>query len=212
MRSAGRQDNFPWKKHFLLPPNDFFDRFPFSSLRDEAILLKGARIFEFERISHALQQKSHETILEIHLDALIHNLNYYRSKLLPGTKTMAMVKAFSYGSGSFEIANLLQFHRVDYLAVAYADEGVELRKAGITLPIMVMNPEEQSFDLLLQYNLEPEIYNFRVLGMLEQAIPENQGESKIPVPVHLKIDTGMHRLGFDPSEVDNPDRTVEEKS
>jgi alanine racemase len=194
---------FPMEKTFFATTNEFFDRFPFSSLRDEAILLKGARIFEFERIGHALQQKSHETILEIHLDALVHNLNYYRSKLLPGTKTMAMVKAFSYGSGSFEIANLLQFHRVDYLAVAYADEGVELRKAGITLPIMIMNPEEQSFDLLFQYNLEPEIYNFLVLGMLEQAIPENQGESKIPVPVHLKIDTGMHRLGFDPSEVDN---------
>jgi alanine racemase len=199
-RQAGQ---FPMEKAFFATTNDFFDHFPFSSLRDEAILLKGARIFEFERIGHALQQKSHETILEIHLDAMVHNLNYYRSKLEPGTKTMAMVKAFSYGSGSFEIANLLQFHRVDYLAVAYADEGVELRKAGITLPIMVMNPEEESFDLLLQYNLEPEIYNFRVLEMLERAIPEYQGESKIPVPVHLKIDTGMHRLGFDPSEVEN---------
>jgi alanine racemase len=199
-RQAGQ---FPMEKTFYATTNDFFERFPFSSLRDEAILLKGARIFEFERIGHALQQKSHETILEIHLDALVHNLNYYRSKLAPGTKTMAMVKAFSYGSGSFEIANLLQFHRVDYLAVAYADEGVELRKAGITLPIMVMNPEEESFDLLLQYNLEPEIYNFRVLEMLERAIPENQGESKIPVPVHMKIDTGMHRLGFDPSEVES---------
>jgi Alr-MurF fusion protein len=194
---------FPMEKTFFATTSDFFDRFPFSSLRDEAILLKGARIFEFERISYALQQKSHETILEIHLDAMVHNLNYYRSKLAPGTRTMAMVKAFSYGSGSFEIANLLQFHRMDYLAVAYADEGVELRKAGINLPIMVMNPEEQSFDLLLQYNLEPEIYNFRVLEMLERAIPENQGESKIPVPVHLKIDTGMHRLGFDASEVES---------
>jgi alanine racemase len=198
-RQAGQ---FPMEKTFFTSTNEFLDRFPFSSFRDEAILLKGARIFEFERISHALQQKSHETILEINLDALIHNLNYYRSKLIPGTKTMAMVKAFSYGSGSFEIANLLQFHRVDYLAVAYTDEGVELRKAGITLPIMVMNPEEHSFDLLIQNNLEPEIYNFRVLGMLEQAISENQGESGIPVPVHLKIDTGMHRLGFDPSETD----------
>ncbi len=193
---------FPMDKTFYETTDDFFDRFPFSSLRDEAILLKGARIFGFERIGHALQQKSHETILEIHLDALVHNLNYYRSKLAPGTKTMAMVKAFSYGSGSFEIANLLQFHRVDYLAVAYTDEGVELRKAGITMPIMVMNPEEQSFDLLLQYNLEPEIYNFRVMEMLERAIPENQGESEIPVPVHLKIDTGMHRLGFDASEIE----------
>lgn len=193
---------FPMEKTFFTDTDDFFSRFPFSSLRDEAILLKGARVFEFERIGHALQQKSHETILEIHLDAMVSNLNYYRSKLAPGTKTMVMVKAFSYGSGSFEIANLLQFHRVDYLAVAYADEGIELRKSGITLPIMVMNPEEQSFELLLQYNLEPEIYSFRVLEMLEKAISESQGESKDKVPVHLKIDTGMHRLGFDPSEAD----------
>jgi alanine racemase len=198
-RQAGQ---FPMEKTFFTSTDDFFDRFPLSSLYDEAILLKGARVFEFERIGHALQQKSHETILEINLDAIIDNLNYYRSKLLPGTKTMAMVKAFSYGSGSFEIANLFQFHRVDYLAVAYTDEGVELRKAGITIPIMVLNPEEHSFDLLLQNNLEPEIYNFRVLGMLEKAISENQGEAGIPVPVHLKIDTGMHRLGFDSSEIE----------
>ncbi|MGA3014108.1 MAG: bifunctional UDP-N-acetylmuramoyl-tripeptide:D-alanyl-D-alanine ligase/alanine racemase [Bacteroidales bacterium] len=191
---------FQMEKTFLKTTEEFFEWFPLSSLHDEAILLKGARIFGFERISRALQQKSHETILEINLDALVHNLNYYRSKLLPGTKTLAMVKAFSYGSGSFEIANLLQFHRVDYLAVAYADEGVELRKAGITLPIMVMNPEEESFDLLLQYNLEPEIYNLRVLGLLEQTI-EKQAENGGPVFVHIKIDTGMHRLGFDVTEV-----------
>ena len=113
-----------------------------------------------------------------------------------------MVKAFSYGSGSFEIANLLQFHRVDYLAVAYTDEGIGLRKAGITIPVMVMNPEEQSLDLLLQYNLEPEIYSFRLLGLLEKAV-KDQEESRIPLPIHLKIDTGMHRLGFDPSDVDD---------
>lgn len=193
---------FPMEKTFFTSTDEFFDRFPFSSLHDETILLKGARIFGFERISLALQQKSHETVLEIHLDALIHNLNYYRSKLLPGTKTMAMVKAFSYGSGSFEIANLLQFHRVDYLAVAYTDEGIGLRKAGITIPVMVMNPEEQSLDLLLQYNLEPEIYSFRLLGLLEKAV-KDQEESRIPLPIHLKIDTGMHRLGFDPSDVDD---------
>jgi alanine racemase len=197
-RQAGQ---FPMEKTFYKTTDEFFEWFPLSSLRDEAILLKGARVFGFERISRALQQKSHETILEINLDALVHNLNYYRSKLLPGTKTLAMVKAFSYGSGSFEIANLLQFHRVDYLAVAYTDEGVELRKAGITLPIMVMNPEEHSFDLLIQYDLEPEIYNLRVFGLLEQAI-EKQGETGNPIPVHLKIDTGMHRLGFDSTEID----------
>jgi len=198
-RQAGQ---FSIEKTFYPTTNDFFEQFSFSSLRDEAILLKGARIFEFERISHVLQQKSHETILEVHLDALIHNLNYYRSKLRPETKTMAMVKAFSYGAGSFEIANLLQFHRVDYLAVAYTDEGIELRKSGITMPIMIMNPEEHSIDLLLEHHLEPEIYNFRILGMVEQALSENQGESMIPLSIHIKIDTGMHRLGFDPSEVD----------
>jgi Alr-MurF fusion protein len=193
-------ERFPMEKAFFATTDDFLEHFPFSSFRDESVLLKGARVFEFERISRALQQKSHETILEVNLDAMVHNLNYYRSKLPPGTKTMAMVKAFSYGSGSFEIANLLQFHRVDYLAVAYADEGVELRKAGISLPMMVMDPEEESFDLLLRYDLEPEIYSFRVLEMLENALAANQETNGIPVAIHLKIDTGMHRLGFDPSE------------
>ena len=199
---SSQADLFPIEKTFFNSTDDFLHRFPFSTFRDEAILLKGARVFGFEQIGQVLQQKSHETVLEIHLDALVHNLNYYRSNLQPGTRTMAMVKAFSYGSGSFEIANLLQFHRVDYLAVAYSDEGVELRKAGITLPIMVMNPEEQSFDLLLEYNLEPEIYSFRVLDMLENIIRGNLKESKYPVALHLKIDTGMHRLGFDPTEVE----------
>jgi Alr-MurF fusion protein len=197
---SSQADWFALEKAFYTTTDSFLEHFPFSTFRDEAILLKGARIFEFERIGKALQQKSHETILEINLDAMVHNLNYYRSKLAPGTKTMIMVKAFSYGSGSFEIANLLQFHRTDYLAVAYADEGVELRKAGITLPVMVMNPEEQSFDLLLKFNLEPEIYSFRVLDMLENAIAANQDTPESPVFIHLKIDTGMHRLGFDPSE------------
>ncbi|MCX6244924.1 MAG: bifunctional UDP-N-acetylmuramoyl-tripeptide:D-alanyl-D-alanine ligase/alanine racemase [Bacteroidetes bacterium] len=191
---------FPMEKTFYPSTDSFLELFPFSSFRDEAILVKGARIFEFERIIRVLQQKSHETILEINLDAMVHNLNHYRSKLAPGTKTMIMVKAFSYGSGSFEIANLLQFHRADYLAVAYADEGVELRKAGITLPVMVMNPEEESFDLLLKFNLEPEIYSFRVLEMLENALAASQETPDSHVCIHLKIDTGMHRLGFDPSE------------
>ena len=200
---SSQADRFALEKSFYPTTDGFLEHFPFSSFRDEAILLKGARIFEFERISRVLQQKSHETILEINLDAMVHNLNYYRSKLAPGTKTMIMVKAFSYGSGSFEIANLLQFHRVDYLAVAYTDEGVELRKAGIILPVMVMNPEEQSFDLLLKFNLEPEIYNFRVLDMLGNAITVNLDTQESPVFIHLKIDTGMHRLGFDPTELDN---------
>ncbi len=194
------QEKFRMEKVFYDTTDDFLLRFPLSSFQEETILLKGARPFEFEKISHALQQKVHETILEVNLDAMVHNLNYYRSKLNQGVKTMVMVKAFSYGSGSFEIANLLQFHRVDYLAVAYADEGVELRKSGISLPIMVMNPEEESFDLLLHYNLEPEIYNFRVLNMLQKAITAS--ETGEPVMIHVKIDTGMHRLGFDPKEVE----------
>ncbi len=115
---------------------------------------------------------------------------------------MAMVKAFSYGSGSFEIANILEYHRVDYLAVAYADEGVELRKAGIKSPIMVMNPDEQSFDAIIKHNLEPEIYNFRSLKLLEEATQINIIPDNKPVKVHLKVDTGMHRLGFSEEEID----------
>jgi alanine racemase len=140
--------------------------------------------------------------MEINLDALIHNLNHFRSGLKPGTKTMAMVKAFSYGSGSYEIANVLQFHHVDYLAVAYADEGVELRKAGIHLPIMVMSPEEQSLDTLLKYNLEPEIYNIHILNLLEDAIARNQTSIQQKVRIHIKLDTGMHRLGFVEQELE----------
>ncbi len=134
-------------------------------LFNETILLKGARSFEFEQVSKALTQKVHETVLEINLNALEHNLNYYKGLLKPGVKIMVMVKAFSYGSGSFEIANLLQYNKVDYLAVAYADEGVALRQAGITLPIMVMNPDLMAFDTIIENNLEPEIYSFRVFKL-----------------------------------------------
>ncbi len=195
-------DKFRMQKNFFYTTDDFLLHYPVSSFQDEAILLKGARIFEFERISNALQQKAHETVLEINLDAMVHNLNHYRSLLRPGVKIMAMVKAFSYGSGSFEIANLLQFHRADYLAVAYADEGVELRKSGIHLPIMVMSPEEQSLDTLLKYNLEPEIYNLNILSKLEEAVKRNQTSGQEAIRVHIKLDTGMHRLGFQEEEVD----------
>lgn len=189
-------DKFPMEHALYETTDDFISHFPFSTFRDEAILLKGARIFEFEKIGALLQQKAHETVMEVNLDALIHNLNYFRSSLKPGTRTMAMVKAFSYGSGSYEIAGALQFHQVDYLAVAYADEGVELRKAGIHLPIMVMSPEEHSLDLLLKYTLEPEIYNLRILGLLEAAVERSQPLGKEEVRIHIKLDTGMHRLGF----------------
>lgn len=193
---------FQMSKLFYENTEDFLNHFPVSSFQNETILLKGARIFEFEKISNLLQQKAHETVMEINIDALVHNLNFYRAKLRSGTKTMAMVKAFSYGSGSFEIANVLQFHHVDYLAVAYADEGVELRKAGIRLPILVMSPEEQSLDTLLKFNMEPEIYNLRILHLLDEAIERNHTSIQEEVCIHIKLDTGMHRLGFVEQEVE----------
>lgn len=189
-------EQFDMQKEFYQTTDEFLRSFSFTKFQSEGILLKGARVFEFEQISQALQQKAHETVFEINLNALIHNLNYYRSKIKPSTKLMAMVKASSYGNGSFEIANALQFHKADYLTVAYADEGLELRRAGINLPIMVMNPDEESFDSIISYNLEPEIYSFRVLDMLENAIRRNIIPRNNPVKIHIKIDTGMHRLGF----------------
>ncbi|WP_347159545.1 bifunctional UDP-N-acetylmuramoyl-tripeptide:D-alanyl-D-alanine ligase/alanine racemase [Pontibacter chitinilyticus] len=176
---------------FYTSTADFLQNFDAAGFRNEVILVKGARVFGFEKIVQAFQQKVHGTVLEVNLDALVHNLNYYRAKLAPGTKLMVMVKAFAYGSGSFEVANLLQFHRVDYLAVAYADEGVALRENGITLPIMVMNPSPDSFAKLRQYTLEPEIYALEQLQAFV-ALLEAGGKYKI----HLKLDTGMHRLGF----------------
>lgn len=165
--------------------------------KDEYILLKGARIFEFERISHWLEQKVHQTVMEINLTAMVHNLKAYQKQLEPTTRLMAMVKAFSYGSGSAEVARILQFHKVDYLAVAYADEGVELRKAGISLPIMVMSPDEASFDALATYNLEPEIYSFPIYQAFHQYLNQQAIQT---FPVHIKFNTGMNRLGFEVNE------------
>ena len=193
---------FEVEKHFFSSTEQFLSQFDFSTLHNETILLKGARKFEFEKILERLQQKAHETVLEINLDALIQNLNFYRNNIKPKTKLMAMVKAFSYGSGGFEIANILQYHHVDYLTVAYADEGIELRKSGISMPIMVMNPEEQGMDGMIRYRLEPEIYSFRVLGMLENALLSHTENLKDPFSVHIKFDTGMHRLGFEPDDMD----------
>ncbi|MDP4292252.1 MAG: bifunctional UDP-N-acetylmuramoyl-tripeptide:D-alanyl-D-alanine ligase/alanine racemase, partial [Bacteroidota bacterium] len=188
---------FDLDKSFYASTEDFLQEFDYQSLHNETILLKGARIFEFEKILERLQQKAHETVLEINLDALIHNLNFYRSGLHPGVKMMTMVKAFSYGSGGFEIANMLQYYHVDYLTVAYADEGIELRKGGISMPIMVMNPEELGMDGMIRYHLEPEIYSFRILDMLKKALEAHAEDLKEPFPVHIKFDTGMHRLGFE---------------
>lgn len=184
-------------KEFFADTEEFLARVRPEQFRHETILVKGARRFGFERIVSAFQQKIHGTVLEVNFDALVHNLNFYRTRLQPGTKLMVMVKAFAYGSGSYEVANLLQFHRADYLAVAYTDEGVELREQGISLPLMVMNPSPDSFQKMHQYHLEPEIYSFEVLQQYLAVAAEQ------PLPaIHLKLDTGMRRLGF--AEEDMP--------
>lgn len=165
------------------------------TLCNEVVLLKGARTFRFDELSERLEYKVHETILEINLNAVVDNLNYYRSFLKPDTRLICMVKASAYGSGAVELARTLQDHGVDCLAVAVADEGVELRKAGITTGIMVMNPEMSCFKTLFDYELEPEVYSFRLLDALVHAARK---EGITNFPVHIKLDTGMHRLGFDP--------------
>ena len=193
-------------KDLFSPPSKFFESteeflavISSLSIKDEAILIKGARAFEFEKISAALEEKKHRTRLEINLNALVSNLNYYRSLIKEDTSMMVMVKALAYGSGSYEIANVLQYQRVDYLGVAIADEGAELRNAGISLPILVMNPEYESFDMIIRHRLEPEIYGFTNLHLFEQEVVRNQ---EAGYPIHLKIDTGMHRLGFLEEEIE----------
>ncbi|MEP7170818.1 MAG: bifunctional UDP-N-acetylmuramoyl-tripeptide:D-alanyl-D-alanine ligase/alanine racemase, partial [Bacteroidota bacterium] len=199
---SNQSELFKMEKSFYNSTEAFMKDMNAHLFHNETILLKGARLFGFERITKMLQQKAHETVLEINLNALVHNLNYYRSRLRPETKIMAMVKAFSYGSGSFEIANTLVFHRIDYLAVAYADEGVELRKAGISIPIMVMNPEEQSFDTMITYYLEPEIYSFRLLSHFSETLKRRTEELNNKIfPIHIKLDTGMRRLGFEFADI-----------
>ncbi|AWO01869.1 bifunctional UDP-N-acetylmuramoyl-tripeptide:D-alanyl-D-alanine ligase/alanine racemase [Chitinophaga alhagiae] len=186
------------KAAFYANTEEFLQQVDTSEFQNESILVKGARVFQFERIGKLLEQKAHQTILEINLSAIAHNIKAYQALLKPGIKLMAMVKAFSYGSGSYEIASLLQFHGVDYLAVAYADEGVELRRAGITLPIMVMNPEPTTFEAILQWNLEPELYSMHILEQFEEVA---RYANKSNYPVHIKLDTGMHRLGFERHEL-----------
>ena len=178
--------------------DEFVARFERSMFSSETILLKGARVFGFERIAKLLQRRSHETIMEVNLDALLHNLSYYRSHLNPQTRLMAMVKASSYGAGKVEVASALQWSGVDYLTVAYADEGVELRRGGITLPIMVMNPEEAAFEDIVRYRLEPDIYSLRILDSFA-ACAASLGAK---VPIHIEFDTGMHRLGYAESDID----------
>ncbi|HWB64248.1 MAG TPA: bifunctional UDP-N-acetylmuramoyl-tripeptide:D-alanyl-D-alanine ligase/alanine racemase [Chitinophagales bacterium] len=169
--------------------------------QNEVILLKGARKYRFEIIGKFLEKKAHETVLEINLNAISHNLKVYQSLLRPETKIMVMVKAFSYGAGSFEIANVLQFSRADYLAVAYADEGVELRKNGITLPIMVMNPEVRSFEAMIQYGLEPEIYSLAMFDRFAEVLTILRNGSADKYKIHIELETGMNRLGFVAEEI-----------
>lgn len=175
---------------------EFLQQFNTQSFQNETILVKGARGFNFNEIVVVLEEKNHETILEINLDAISHNLNFYKSKLLkPETKIMVMVKAFGYGNGGYEIAKLLEHHKVDYLGVAFADEGIELRKAGIATPIMVLNPENSSFRAMIAYDLEPEIYS---ISGLQAFLKIAQQQNISYYPIHIKLDTGMHRLGFEP--------------
>lgn len=198
-----QRELFPPEAQLCPDTATFLQQLRTGSFQKETILLKGARPFRFEAISRRLEEKQHQTRLEINLHALVHNLKTYRSLLRPDTKVMAMVKAFGYGSGSGEVASLLQFHQVDYLGVAYADEGVDLRQSGITLPIMVMNPEEAGFAAMLQQRLEPEIYSFPLLEQFAQALEEAAlPREELPFPIHLKLDTGMRRLGFEEQEVD----------
>ena len=182
-------------KQFFADVNHFLSSDAFGNLRNELILLKGARAFGFDQITEQLEQKVHETILEVNLNAVVDNLNYFRSFLKPETKMVCMIKADGYGAGAVEIAKTLQDQRVDYLAVAVADEGVTLRKAGITANIMIMNPEMTAFKTMFDYDLEPEVYSFRLMDALIKAARK---EGITGWPVHIKFDTGMHRLGFDP--------------
>ncbi len=184
---------FPDNSEFYKSTENLLSKFNSTKFNKEAILLKGARVFQFERISGLLEKKSHRTVMEINLSSMLHNLNYYKSLVSEKTGIIAVVKAFSYGTGSYEIANLLQYHGVSYLAVAYTDEGVQLRKAGINIPILVMNPNAGDFSKLIDYNLEPEIFSFRTLSLFIKSARKN---SEKIWPVHIKINTGMNRLGF----------------
>jgi len=191
---------------FFKSTEEFLKKFHLLSFENEAILLKGARVFAFEKIDMLLEQKVHQTVLSVNLSSLVHNLNVFRKHLAPGVKTMAMVKAFAYGSGSYEIAHILQFSGVDYLSVAYTDEGIALRKAGITMPIMVMSPDAISFDRMIAWKLEPEIFSHHSLDAFLNIAQTLQVSN---YPVHIKLDTGMHRLGFMSNEIEELTRKLQ---
>ena len=187
--------------------DEFIKNLDSLNFKNETILIKGARHFQFETIVSALEEKTHETVLEINLNAISHNLNFYKTKLKPTTKMMVMVKAFGYGNGGFEIAKLLEHHKVDYLGVAFADEGITLKNSGIKLPIMVLNPETTSFLSIIQNNLEPEIYSIKGLNAFLKIAEQKKLEH---FPIHIKLDTGMHRLGFEEKDIDQLIFTLKE--
>ncbi|WP_262150166.1 bifunctional UDP-N-acetylmuramoyl-tripeptide:D-alanyl-D-alanine ligase/alanine racemase [Chryseobacterium foetidum] len=193
-------DLFKSKTFTFINTQELIESKHLTEIENQIILLKGARKFEIEKIKDLLELRKHDTVLEINLNALLHNINYHKSLLKPATRMMAMVKANAYGLGSYEISEFLQHHHMDYLGVAFVDEGVELRKKGITVPIVVMNPEQHSYDAVIQYNLEPEIYSFRVLELFYEAVRKSGYDKEYPI--HLKLETGMHRLGFKGNELD----------
>jgi alanine racemase len=183
---------------FYKDARELIQHFSTFNFKEEAILIKGARIFKFEDIAALLEQKVHQTILEINLNAIAHNFKTFQQMLKRDTKIMVMVKAFAYGSGGTEVASLLQYHKADYLGVAYADEGVEIRKAGITTPVMVLNPEENAFEAITENMLEPDVFSFEQLDAFEKHVQQNGLKN---YPVHIEIETGMNRLGFNPADI-----------
>ena len=200
------KDWFSGKVKIFDNTQELIDSQYLNTIENQLILLKGARVFEIEKIKKLLELQKHDTTLEVNLNAIVHNINIHKSLLKPETKVCAMVKAFSYGLGGYEIAEFLQHHHIDYLGVAYADEGVDLRKNGITTPILVMNPEQSSYDTIIDYHLEPEIYSLRVLDLFGKQL-QAKGIQEI-YPIHIKIETGMHRLGFKEDEIDDLIKTL----
>ncbi|ROH98946.1 MULTISPECIES: bifunctional UDP-N-acetylmuramoyl-tripeptide:D-alanyl-D-alanine ligase/alanine racemase [unclassified Chryseobacterium] len=201
---------FNSKTYTFIDTKELIESKHLSEIENQIILLKGARKFEIEKLKDILELRKHDTVLEVNLNAILHNINYHKSLLKPGTKMMAMVKANAYGLGSYEVSEFLQHHHIDYLGVAYVDEGVELRKKGITTPIIVMNPEQHSYQTIIEYNLEPEIYSFRVLELFYEAVQKSGYDKKYPI--HIKLETGMHRLGFKDFELDRLSETLSEKN
>lgn len=201
---------FKSKTYTFIDTKELIESKHLTEIENQIILLKGARKFEIEKLKDILELRKHDTVLEVNLNAILHNINYHKSLLKPGTKMMAMVKANAYGLGSYEVSEFLQHHHIDYLGVAYVDEGVELRKKGITTPIIVMNPEQHSYPTIVEYGLEPEIYSFRVLELFYEAVQKSGYDKKYPI--HIKLETGMHRLGFKDFELDQLSETLSDKN